>query len=214
MRIRLILVDRHRITREGLRTLLAAVPEIEVVAEADDGRRALELVERHRPEIVVTELALPALNGIETTRQITANWSEVRVLALSHHLERRYVTAALTAGAAGYVPKTCGFDEVLRAIRALHRGDHYISPAVTKTVLDGLLSNADVAAIGDPALTPREREVLQLLAEGSSTKEIAGALQVSPKTVETHRRQIIIKLNLHSVAELTRYAVSEGISPL
>ena len=123
MRIRLILVDRHRITREGLRTLLAAVPEIEVVAEADDGRRALELVERHRPEIVVTELALPALNGIETTRQITPTGPR-GVLALSHHLERRYVTAALTADAAGYVPKTCGFDEVLRAIRALHRGDH------------------------------------------------------------------------------------------
>lgn len=215
LRIRVALVDNHRITRDGLRALLSRCPEIEVVGEAGDGRTAVRLAETDRPTVLITELALPALNGTEMIGQVTSLLPDVRILVLSHHEERRFVTAALAAGAAGYLPKTCDFDELLRAIREVDRGHYYISPAITKAVLDEFLRRAeDAAPMGDPALTPREREVLQLLAEGHSTKQIAGILQVSPKTVETHRRQIMTKLNLHSVAELTRYAVREGISPL
>jgi len=148
-------------------------------------------------------------------RQITSEWPEIRVLVLSRHQERRFVTAALAAGAAGYLPKTCAIAELLLAIQEVSRGHYYVSPAITKTVLDEFLQHvASTEALGDPSLSPREREVLQLLAEGHTTREIAAILQVSPKTVESHRRQIMHKLDLHSVAELTRYAVREGISPL
>jgi len=212
--IRLMIVDSHRITRDGVRALLARLPGIEVVAEAEDGRSAVELAHEQRPAVVVTEIALPVLNGIEVTRQIASALPDVRVLALSQHQERRFVIAAFAAGAAGYLPKTCGFDELIRAIDEVYRGHHYISPAIARTIVDEVLRHAVFSEpIGDPSLTPREREVLQLLAEGHSTKEIAVLLQVSPKTVETHRRQIMTKLDLHSIADLTRYALHEGISP-
>lgn len=215
MAIRLMLVDSHRIMRDGLRALFAQDDRFEVVADADDGRAAIVLARDLHPDVVVTEVSLPLSNGIEVARQITAAWPSVRVLALSRHQERRYVAAILAAGASGYVPKTSGIDELTRAIEALARGQCYISPAIARTVLDEFVQHAAVAEpVGDPRLSPREREVLQLLAEGHSTKAIAVLLAISPKTVETHRRQIMTKLDLHSIAELTRYALREGITSL
>lgn len=212
---RLILADSHRITRDGLRALLSPGPEFEVVAEAGDGRAAVELAEAHRPDVVITEIALPILNGIEATRRITGSWPGIRVLALSRHQERRFISAMLAAGASGYLPKTCTIEELSEALRIVAHGHHYISPAVTKTVLDEFVRHAaSLDTVGDPTLTPRECEVLQLLAEGHNTKEIAALLRVSPKTVETHRRQVMVKLDLHSIAELTRYALREGITSL
>jgi DNA-binding NarL/FixJ family response regulator len=215
MSVRVLLVDDHAIIREGLRSLLEKQPDLEVVADADDGRRAIELVRELCPDVVVMDITMPRLGGIEATRQITGEFPAVRVIALSIHSRRRFVADMLRAGASGYILKECLFDELVQAIRAVSEGGRYLSPRITDVVVDDYvkrLSSGDESPLR--SLTGREREVLQLVAEGKSTKQIAQELHVSTKTIEANRRQIMEKLDMHSVAELTKYAVREGLTSL
>jgi DNA-binding NarL/FixJ family response regulator len=215
MSIKVLLVDDHAIIREGLRSLLDKQPEMEVIADTDDGRKAIELVRELLPNIVIMDISMPGLNGIEATRQITADFPDVKVIALSIHSKRRFVADMLSAGATGYILKECLFDELVQAIKAVAAGGRYLSPRITDVVVSDYVKRLS-ATTESPfeALNAREREVLQLVAEGKSTKQIALELHVSTKTIEANRRQIMEKLNIHSVAELTKYAVREGLTAL
>jgi DNA-binding NarL/FixJ family response regulator len=215
MAIRVLLVDDHQMFREGLRSLLAADPEIQVVGEADSGRTALKLACEAKPNITVMDVSMPDLNGIEATRQIKAAVPHTRVIALSAHSDRRFVARMLEAGASGYLLKDCAFDELTRAIRSVSKNLTYLSPAVAAGVVeDSLGRTLPPQPQGTAALTPRHREVLQLVAEGLTTKQIAARLHVSVKTVETHRQQLMKRLDVQSVADLTKHAIREGLTSL
>ena len=215
MSIKVLLVDDHSIIREGLRSLLEKQPEMEVIADIDDGRKAVELVRELLPDIVIMDITMPGLNGIEATRQIIAEFPDVKVIALSIHSKRRYVADMLSAGATGYILKECLFDELVQAIHAVVAGGRYLSPRITDVVVNDYVKRLSVSADSPfEALKTREREVLQLIAEGKSTKQIALELHVSTKTIEANRRQIMDKLDIHSIAELTKYAVREGLTTL
>jgi DNA-binding NarL/FixJ family response regulator len=228
--MKVLLADDHRIVREGLRSLLEDQGDIQVVGEADNGRAALEMAAEHEPDVVVMDVAMPQLNGIEATRRLMNDQPDTKVVALSMHSDRRYVSEALKAGATAYLLKDGAFDELVTAIRAVVANKVYLSPRVAGVVVDDYVrrlpgdkadgngAGAD-APSGGPSnafqkLTAREREVLQLMAEGYATKEIATRLHVSVKTVETHRRQLMEKLQLYSVAEVTKYAIREGLTSL
>jgi RNA polymerase sigma factor (sigma-70 family) len=214
MPIRTIVADDHQITREGLMALIEREPDMEVIGDAESGRDAVSLARKLRPDVIVMDISMPGLNGIDATRQIARDAPESRVLALSMHSERRYAAAMFAAGASGYLLKKCAFDELARAIRRVAEGGTYLSDQIASVVVQDYvrrLSEADDSAFS--VLTEREREVLQLVSEGRTTKEIAKLLHVSPKTVETHRQNVMEKLDLHTVAELTKYAVREGITP-
>jgi len=215
MTIRVLLADDHVLMREGLRSLLTASDEFEIVGEAENGRAAVELAAKRKPHVVVMDIAMRELNGIEATRRILSNDPGVKVLALSMHRERRYVAEMLKAGASGFLLKSNAFEELARAIRTVRANGVFLCPDVAGMVRDGFVQGMSApAAEKTPSLTPREREVLQLVAEGKSTKQIAGHLNVSVKTVEMHRQHIMGKLQLHNIAELTRYAILEGLTPL
>jgi two-component system response regulator NreC len=215
MSIKVLLVDDHAIIREGLRSLLEKQPEMEVIADTDDGRKAIELVRELLPNIVIMDITIPGLNGIEATRQIIAEFPGVKVIALSIHSKRRFVADMLSAGATGYILKECLFDEFVQAIKAVAAGGRYLSPRITDVVVNDYVKRLSATADSPfEALKAREREVLQLVAEGKSTKQIALELHVSIKTIEANRRQIMEKLNIYSVAELTKYAVREGLTTL
>ena len=213
--MRLLLADDHRIMREGLRALLENQPEMTVVAEAENGRRAVELAQKLHPDVVIMDVSMTELNGIEATRQIRASLPNAKVIALSIHSDRRFVVQMFKAGASGYLRKDCACEELTHAVRVVCSGQAYISPGITDVVLNEVLRSATEGnKRGTPSLTSREREVLQLMAEGRSTKEIASLLKVSIKTIETHRHMIMEKLHLNSVAELTKYAIREGLTQL
>ncbi|HAR94521.1 MAG TPA: DNA-binding response regulator [Deltaproteobacteria bacterium] len=215
MATRVLLADDHRIIREGLRSLLQKQSDMEVAEEAEDGITAVRLAEKLHPDIVIMDIGMPDLNGIEATRQIISRAKGIKVIALSMHSDKRFVLEMLKAGASGYLLKDCAFEELINAIRTVRSGQIYLSNRVTGVVVDECLHHrptSDVSAYN--LLTAREREVLQLLAEGNSTKSIAVSLNVSTKTIETHRQQIMEKLDLHSVAELTKYAIKEGLTSL
>lgn len=215
MSVRVILADDHRIMRQGLRALLESEHDIEVVDEADNGRRTVQLAREMRPDVIVMDLTMPDLNGIEATRQIVADDPGIKVLALSMHSDKRFVAGVLGAGASGYLLKDCALEELVRAIRVVVAGQVYLSPGIAGVMVEGYVREATADELPMfSALTPREREVLQLIAEGKTTKEIASVLTVSVKTVETHRQQIMNKLDIHSVAELTKYAIREGLTSL
>jgi len=215
MNIRIVLADDHQIIRDGLRHLLKTQKDMDVLAEAEDGRSAVQLVEELKPDVVILDVAMPDLNGIEAARQIRSRYPNVRIVALSMHSDRRFIAEMLKAGASGYLLKDSAFEELAQAVRTVVAGKMYLSPQITGGIIEDYvlrLPNGQESAAS--VLTPREREVLQLVAEGKSTKQIAGHLNVSVKTVETHRRQLMEKLNLHTVAELTKYAVREGLTSL
>lgn len=215
MPVRIIIADDHRIVREGLRHLLEKRTDFRVVAEAADGESAVRLARELSPDVVIVDISMPGLNGVEVTRQILAERPGVKVLALSMHSDRRFVIETLKAGASGYLLKDSAFDDLVRAIEVVVARGAFLSPAITDMVVRDFVAQAGEG--GDAAfsvLTAREREVLQLMAEGESTKAIAGRLAVSVKTVESHRQQIMEKLDLHSVAELTKYAIREGLTSL
>jgi DNA-binding NarL/FixJ family response regulator len=215
MPVRIVIADDHRIVREGLRHLLEKRTDFNVVGEASDGESAVRLARELSPDIVIVDISMPGLNGIEATRRILAERPDIRVLALSMHSDRRFVIETLKAGASGYLLKDSAFDELARAIEVVMARGAFLSPAITEMVVRDYVaqSGCDDNAVFS-VLTPREREVLQLMAEGKPTKAIAAHLAVSVKTVETYRQQIMEKLDLHSVAELTKYAVREGLTEL
>ncbi len=211
MPTRILLVDDHTILRGALRALLEAEPDLELVAEAREGREAVQMARDLKPDVVVMDVSMPGLNGIEATRQIRAADPTRRVLALSAHSDKRMVAEAIRAGAGGYMVKDAAFEELVVAIRTVISGKIYLSPGLGDAAKDlGANGNASVFT----KLTAREREVLQLMAEGKATKEVASCLHVSVKTVETHRAKLMDKLDLHSVAELTKYALREGLTTL
>jgi len=212
---RVLLVDDHELMRQGLRSILESEQDVEVVGEAVSGRDAVALARALQPDVVVMDVAMKDLNGIEATRQIRAECPSVQVVALSSYSDRRYVAAILEAGACAYVLKADAYDDLRRAIHAARHGKSYLSPDVAAAVIDASLKSPRPAAASALELIgPREREVLQLLAEGLSSPEIARRLHVATSTVDTHRRNIMNKLGLHSVAELTKFAIREGLTPL
>ena len=211
--VRVILADDHQIVREGLRLILDRHQNIQVVAEADNGRTAVQLTRRMKPDIVVMDIAMADLNGIEATRQILRDNPTVKVVGLSAYADRRYVAGMLDAGASGYVLKANAGEELIRAIQMAIDGAKYLTPEVAEAALTNRPDKHGKASL-QSVLSPRECEVLQLLAEGKSSKEIATRLHISVRTADTHRRNIVRKLNLHSVAELTKYAIREGLTQL
>jgi DNA-binding NarL/FixJ family response regulator len=213
--VRVLLADDHKIVRDGLRTLLEKHNDISVLEEAEDGREALQLAKKLVPDVVVMDIAMPDLNGIEATRQILSENPGIRIVALSMHSDKRFVSEMLKAGASAYLLKDCAFEELITAIQTIMKGKIYLSPTIAGVVLeDYIRSDRKSEPSVFSQLSDREREVLQLLAEGKSTKEVAAHLKVSIKTVETHRTNIMTKLDIHSVAELTKYAIREGLTTL
>ena len=210
-RVRILLADDHVLVRAGIRSLLGTLRGVEVVGEARDGQEALRLVETLRPHVVLMDIAMPGLNGLEATARIVRDHPETRVIILSMHVSEEYAARALRAGGAGYLPKDADLRELELAIQAVARGETYLSPAVSTHVVADyrrrLAEAPDVLA----RLTLRQREVLQLLAEGHSTKDVAFRLGVSIKTVETHRAQIMDRLDIHDLAGLVRFAVRMGL---
>jgi DNA-binding NarL/FixJ family response regulator len=213
--VKILLVDDHKMMRDGLKAVLLKEEGLLVIGEAASGREAVALTEELRPEIVVMDISMPELNGIDATRQLTTAHPEIKVIALSINSDRRYVIAMFKAGAVGYLLKSSASLELIQAVRAVANNLTYVSPAIAALVIDNYIDDPR-SETERPAktLSPREREVLQLLAEGKSSKDIANHLGVAVTTVETHRRQITDKLSLHSIAELTKYAIREGLTSL
>jgi len=213
MAIKVLIADDHQIVRQGLRTLLEREPDLKVVAQSEDGRTTVRLARELAPEVIIMDVAMPDLNGIEATRQIVTERPQVKVIALSMYADRRFVVNMLKAGASGYLLKDCAYEELVRAIRVVLAHKTYLSPGVTDIVVKDYVQGAtDQGASVFSLLSPREREVLQLMSEGKSTNTIADSLHVSVKTVETHRQQVMHKLNIHNVAGLTKYAIREGLT--
>jgi len=215
MSTKILLVDDHAITREGLRSLIERQPDMEVVGEAQDGRKALDLVRELLPDIVITDITMPNLNGVDATRQIVRQFPNIKVIALSIHSNRAFVADMLKAGASGYVLKDCTFDELVEAVQTVVDGGVYLSPKVAGVVVSDYVQHLfRIAESPLEALTERERQVLQLIGEGKNTKQIALELHVSTKTIEANRHKIMEKLDAHSVAELVKIAVLGGLTTL
>jgi DNA-binding NarL/FixJ family response regulator len=212
-RVRILLADDHAIIRRGLRTLLTHEPAFEIVAEASDGRQALELARREHPQVAVLDVGMPVMNGIETARQICAHLPDTQVVMLTVHSDESYLLSALKAGARGYVLKSSAEMEVVEAVRAVSNGKAFFSPRVSRILADEYVRYLEERNVTDSydLLSARERQVLQLLAEGQSNKDIAAILNLSPTTVICHRQHIFQKLNLHGVADLILYAIRKGV---
>lgn len=214
-RIDVILADDQTITRSGIKALFERNEKISVVAEASNGREAARLALELKPRLVIMEVSLPELNGMDATRQITTGNSDIKVIALTMHSHRQYVSGMLKAGAKGYLLKSCTFDELRHAVLTVADGKTYLSPSIADTLVKDYIHSSSVQpSILSPSqeLTGREREVLQLIAEGLSTREIGQKLFVSESTVNTHRRQIMEKLKIHNIAKLTKFAIQEGLT--
>ncbi len=214
MSLKILLADDHRIIRDGLRALLHGEPDMHVVAEAENGRATVKLARQHLPDIIILDIGMPDLNGIEAARQILKDNPGARVIALSMHSDKRFVSQMLQVGASGYLPKDCAFEELIQAVRTIQAGRVYLSPEIAGIVVEDYVNRMQFASCEEPSLSPREREVLQLLAEGRTTREVAAELYLSIKTVETHRLQIMNKLGIRSVAELVKYAIRQGLTEL
>lgn len=215
MPTKVLLVDDHAIIRQGLSSLLEKQPDIEVVGGVEDGRQAVDVARKLAPDLVIMDISMPNLNGIDAARKIIEETGNVKIIALSIHSSRRFVAEMLKAGASGYILKDCLFDELMTAIKIVLNGGIYLSPKITGVVIDDYVQRLSRQSQSNgPVLNDREREVLQLLSEGKSTKKIALSLHVSTKTIESNRRNIMDKLRITSVAELTKYAIREGITPL
>ena len=211
-KIRVLLAEDHTIVRQGLRSLLESAAGIEVIGEAEDGREAIQKVGQLRPDVVVMDITMPALNGLQATRQIKRQFPEVKVLILTMHANEEYIFQILRVGASGYVVKQAAVTELVSAIQAVYRGDSFLSPSISGKVIEEYIRRAEaVVKSSYDRLTDREREVLQLIAEGHSTTEIAELLHITAGTVRTHKAQLMDKLDIHSTAELTRYAIRKGV---
>ncbi|HBH60800.1 MAG TPA: DNA-binding response regulator [Nitrospiraceae bacterium] len=215
MKTRILLVDDHKILRDGICSLVKGYDNMEVVGEAADGRTAIRLVQELEPDVVIMDISMPDMNGIDATRRIIADYPHVKVIALSMHYDKQFVSEIFKAGASGYLMKDSAFDELEHAVRIVMEGKTYINPQIASLVVESLVNQTTRSSHkAFSLLTEREREVLQLISEGKSTKQIATDLQVSSKTVESHRRQVMGKLNIRNVAELTKYAIREGLTSI
>ncbi len=213
--IKIVLADDHQIVRHGLRSLLSAEPDMEVVGEAENGRMVVRLAQEHSPQVVIMDISMPDLNGIEATRQILSESPGIKVIALSMHSDSLFVLNMFKAGASGYLLKDCALEELVKAVRTVMNRKIYLSPGISDIVIkDFVIGWSSPNSSAYSILTTREREVLQLMAEGKSTTQIAESLCVSVKTVEAHRKQLMNKLDIHSVAELTKYAIRQGLTSL
>lgn len=214
-KIRVLVAEDHTIVRKGICSLIDGKADIQVVGEAEDGREAIDKVTALLPDVVLMDIAMPHLNGLEATRQIKKLFPQIKILALTMYTNEEYIMQILQAGASGYVIKQAAPAELLSAIQAIYRGDSYLSPSISKTIIDEYLRHtAPTAPLEHEKLTDREREVLQLIAEGSSNREIADKLNISVKTVGVHRTNIMEKLEIHNVTELVKYALRKGIISL
>ena len=215
MPIKVIIVDDHEIMREGLCSLIQKEQDMEVVGTADNGRQAVKRVRKLSPDVIIMDISMSEMNGIEATRQIISESNSAKVIGLSVHSSSRFVGEMLKAGACGYLLKDCAFEELIQAIRTVVANNAYLSPAIVSGIIKGYVAyitenEASVSSV----LTPRETEILQLIAEGHKTKQIASKLYISVKTVEVHRRRIMEKLSIHSIAGLTKFAIQEGYTTL
>lgn len=212
--LRVVIADDHMLVRAGIRALLEQDAEVEVVGECDDGLQALAMLEQQCPDVVLADITMPGLNGLETAAAIAKKFPEVKVIILSMHRNREYVIQALRAGCAGYLVKDGAASELDLALDAIRRGEMYLSPSISRQVVDGYLERSGVAGQADrDLLTPRQRDVLKLIAEGKSTKQVAAALSLSVKTVETHRTKLMGRLGIHDVQGLVKYAMRLGVIP-
>jgi DNA-binding NarL/FixJ family response regulator len=216
--IRVLIADDHTLVRAGMRALLEHVPDVEVVAEASEGREALHLIATQQPDVVLMDITMPGLNGLETTVRVAKEYPHVRVIILSMHAVEEYVLQALQAGASGYLLKNAATAELALAVKAVARGETYLSPAISKVVIAQYLQRTSgerdwsrVASTPYAQLTSRQREILQLIAEGHTSKDIAQRLHLSVRTIETHRTEIMQRLDIHDVAGLVRYAIRTGL---
>ncbi len=209
---KIIIAEDHTILREGLKALLNTNPEIEIVGEAEDGREAVWLVEKLDPDMVMMDLSMPRMDGMQAIREIKRRWPNKRVLALTAHKTEEYVLTTLKAGADGYLLKDATYQEMMTAVKSVLSGKRYLSPGISEKVIEGYLEGKQTINLQGAwdNLTIREREVLKLIAEGYRNKEIADLLVISPKTVEKHRANLMTKLNFHSVSEITAYAIERG----
>jgi two-component system response regulator NreC len=213
--IKIVLADDHQIVRHGLRSLLSAEPDMQIVGEADNGRAVVKMVQEKSPQVVIMDISMPDLNGIEATRQILNEAPGIKVIALSMHSDSLFVLNMFKAGAAGYLLKDCALEELVKAVRTVLNRKIYLSPGISDIVIkDFVIGWSPPESSAYSILTTREREVLQLMAEGRNTNQIAESLCVSVKTVEAHRKQLMNKLDIHSVAELTKYAIRQGLTSL
>ena len=212
-KIRVLVVDDHTVVRDGICALLALAGDIEVVGEADNGREALDRVRELVPDVVLMDVAMPTMDGLEATRRIHREFPQTKVLALSQYDDREYVFSIVEAGAQGFISKTAASSELVSGIRAVHRGDSFLSPSVAKLLVQHYQAGASVRKRQDPysQLTGREREILKLLAEGYTSQEIADTLIISPKTVEGHKTNLMSKLDIHNCIDLVKYALRKGI---
>ncbi|MBF0226425.1 MAG: response regulator transcription factor [Desulfobacterales bacterium] len=215
MTIKVLIADDHDIIRDGLKALIDKKSGMEVIAEAKNGRQAVQLAVKLKPDVIVMDISMPELNGIDASRQIMSELPSTKIIALSIHTQKRFVVGMFKAGVSAYLPKYSASEELFNAISTVMKGQIYISPKIAGVVIKDYLNRLpETEKYGIEILTEREREVLQLIAEGSKTKDIATKLHVSVSTVETHRRQIMEKLNLFSIAELTKFALKEGLISL
>lgn len=212
--IRVLLADDHKLVRAGIRSLLARLPDVEVIAEASDGREAIRFVEKNEPQIVLMDLAMPELNGLEATQHLTRTFPKVRVIILSIYADEEHVYQALCAGAAGYLLKGAATEELELAIRSVARGETYLSPPVSKPVIMEYIRRTNAGRNSRERLSPRQTQILKLIAEGKTTKQVALELAISVKTVETHRSALMMRVGVRDVAGLVRYAVRIGLVDL
>jgi len=211
-KIRVLLAEDHTIVRKGLRSLLDEEVGIEVIGEAEDGREAVKKAEQLLPDVVLMDISMPTLNGLEATRQIKKRLPEVKVVILTMHADEEYIFQVLQAGASGYVVKKAAVRELVSAVQAVYRGDSFLSPSISSKVIEEYIRKAKaVAKDSYDRLTDREREVLQLIAEGHSSQEVAESLHITEGTVRSHRASLMDKLDIHSAAGLTRYAIRKGV---
>jgi len=213
--IKVIISDDHKIMRDGLKSMLEKQRDIEIIAEASDGRTTVELAIKLKPDVIIMDVAMPDMNGIEATRQIIKKSPKIKVVALSMHSDKQFILEMLNAGASGYLLKDCAFHELINAIHSVASNRSYLSPEIADAMIKEykhVISKESLSVFS--LLTSRERQVLQLIAEGKTTKEIAYTLKVSTKTIETYRQQIMYKLDIHTIAGLTKYAVREGLTSI
>jgi two-component system response regulator NreC len=209
-KIKILLVDDHAIMRDGIKALLSIYDDIEVVGEASEGREAIEMARELNPDVVVMDISMPGMDGLEVTRRLTKRNPGMKVIILTQHDNREYILSAIKVGAAGYIPKKALGSDLVSAIRAVHSGDSFLYPSAAKTLIDDYRKQAEQPDIYE-SLTEREREILKLIAEGLTSREIANALYISQKTVQGHRTKIMEKLDLHNRTELIKYAIRKGL---